>query len=280
MRLDSYLSEKHRKRRRERRWIFAALAGAAVVLVAAGVLWIILHSPLFRVDRVTVAGNQMVPSDDVTAIAEAAAIRGSLWKAVLGYGNMLAWPGALAASDLAYDPRLASVSLSKDYFSHTITINVAERTPAGIWCFMPKGSAAGGGGTAGAANESCYWFDANGFMFARALDTQGNLIFVVHDLSQADPGLAHGILPAEFAPNLMSVLNALRASGVGVTDIVFKDLSLEEIDVTTSNGPALYFSLRFPSDEDTAVLEHLMGQPGFDRLEYIDFRVANRAYYK
>ncbi len=288
MQFDSYLSEKQRRRRRGRRFLFVAFAAAAAVLALLGIALALLRAPLFRVDRIAVAGNAAVPADQVIAIAEAAAGRGHpFFGALLGYRNMLAWPDSLSSSDLAFDPRLRSASLSKDYFTHTLTINVTERSAAGIWCFMPRNAPGGASstvsaasGAGGGANEHCYWFDANGFMFARAPDTQGNLIPVVHDYSQSDPGLAHEILPAEFVPNLVSVLDTLNASGIGVADIALKDLSLEEVDVSTTNGPDLYFSLRFSAAEDLAVLEQLMSQPNFGRLQYIDFRVERRAYYR
>ncbi len=273
MQFDSYLSEKQRRRRKRRRYLYAAAAAAIAYASIVGLAWFFLRAPLFRVDAVTVTGESTVSAGDAIALVQSAALRdrGFLyWKAFLGYRNMLVWPSALSAADLAWNPRLSAVTLSKDYLSHTITIKVTERAPFGIWCFVPSGG----------ANESCYWFDDTGFMFARTLDTQGNLIYVVHDSSQADRGLAREILPDEFAPNLLSIINVLRASGIGVQDIALKDLSLEEVDVATAEGPALYFSMRFPADEDLPVLENLMAKPDFSKLQYVDFRVENRAYYK
>jgi hypothetical protein len=279
MELDSYLSEKQRRRKKRQRYLYVALAAAAVYLLLAGTAWAFLRNPFLRVDNVTVTGNDTVPTGDVIAIVQSAALRDRgllLWKAILGYRNMLIWPSSLTAADLIFNPRLQAVTLSKDYFSHTITVHVTERTPLGTWCFMPQGAASG----ATAASENCYWFDDTGFMFARTLDTQGNLIFVVHDYSQTGRGLAQEILPDEFVPNFISIIDALKASGIGVSDIVLKDISLEEIDVTTQNGPALYFSLRFSADEDLPVLEDLMTKSDFSKLQYVDFRVENRAYYK
>ena len=39
-------------------------------------------------------------------------------------------------------------------------------------------------------------------------------------------------------------------------------------------------SLRFPADDDLAVLQSLMSKPSFNNLQYVDFRVENRAFYK
>jgi hypothetical protein len=130
------------------------------------------------------------------------------------------------------------------------------------------------------SNESCYWFDANGVLFERAFDTDGSSLFAIHDYSQKDPGLEGTILSAEFIPNLVSIVNAITASGLDIKEIALNNIDLEEIDVTTYNGPNIYFSLRFSADEDVPVLENIMQLKNFAKLQYVDFRVDNRAYYK
>lgn len=295
MEVDSYISAKQQKRRKREMWFYAAAAFVSAYLVLVGFAWVFLSAPLFRVDAVTVKDNSAVSQGDVIALVESAALRSRgflYWKAILGYGNMLVWPSSLSAADLSWNPRLASVTLSKNYWTHTITINVTERDPFGVWCFArgaagaasPIASAGSTSSTAAAAapppNENCYLFDESGFIFARTLDTQGSLIYVVHDYSQTPGHISDHILPQEFISNMVSILDVLRASGISVSDITLNDLSLEEVDVATNNGPALYFSLRFPSDEDLQVLESIMTRADFNKLQYVDFRVENRAYYK
>ena len=98
--------------------------------------WVIIRSPMFRVDQVVVQGNSAVASADVVALAEASAPANSdVFRAALTFKNMLLWPGAIPEKELQMIPQLASANISKDFFSHTITITVTERTPFGIWCF-------------------------------------------------------------------------------------------------------------------------------------------------
>ena len=132
-------------------------------------------------------------------------------------------------------------------------------------------------------NESCFWFDASGTIFAKAYDTEGSALFAVHDYSQTGLGLAQSILPsspAAFVANFISILNVVKQSGLTVKEIALRDVSLQEIDVSTYNGPDVYFSLRFDASDDLQVLQSLMAKPGFTKLQYVDFRVENRAYYK
>ena len=75
-------------------------------------------------------------------------------------------------------------------------------------------------------------------------------------------------------------MGAIKASGLTVEEIALHDIGLEEVDVSTYNGPVIYFSLRFNAMEDLPVLQQLLAKPNFNSLQYIDFRTENRAYYK
>ncbi len=287
MEIDEYLSEKQKKKKKKQAYLRLAIALGALYLVVAGVAWLVFQSPLFAVYEVRVEGNEAVPSGDVISLLQAAALRDhGFWRSALGFGNMLVWPNALASSDLAFIPELSSVTVVKSYAAHTITAHVTERKPFAIWCLMPTGAGNGTAASAGtpdiAANERCYWFDAQGVAFEKAFDTEGSLVFAVHDYSGSNSGLGLGktILPPEFAPNMVSIINVIRESGIDAKEIALSDIGLQQINVTTYGGPVLYFSLRFPADEDLAVLQSLMAQPGFSKLQYLDFTVENRAYYR
>ncbi len=274
MEIGSYLSEKHRKKRNRRAYLNLIFVFAIVYALCAGSYWFILRSPFFRVNQIAIAGNSTVASSDIIALLQGSVLRSgdsmmngnSGIKAHLGTRNMLVWPGSLPTNDLAVIPQLASINIAKDYFSHTVTARVAERQPFGIWCLMP--------------DDSCYWFDDTGVIFQRTFDTEGSLLSSVHDYSQTALGLGGTILPAEFVGNMLSILNVIKESGISAKEIALNNIGLQEIDITTYNGPALYFSLRFPADEDLTVLQSLMVMPKFAKLQYVDFRVENRAYYK
>jgi hypothetical protein len=72
----------------------------------------------------------------------------------------------------------------------------------------------------------------------------------------------------------------LRASSLSVQAIELNDLSLEEVDVQTANGPIIDFSLQFPADEYLPVIQKLMLQSNFSKLQYVDCRTENRLFYR
>ncbi len=274
MQVRSYISERKKTRQKRRRYFFTTIGIFVAYFTALGVGWIVFRSPLFAVNQVVVQGNIAVPSDAIVSLVEAAAMpttnKTMIMKPLLGYRNMLVWPASIPTSTLNWIPQLASLSVSKDYFSHTVTITVTERSPLAIWCFMPKDN----------GDEQCFWFDKTGTMFERTYDTEGSVITVIHDYSQKPTGVNQEALPALFMPNLISIINVLRAATVNVNTIALNDLSMQEIDVTTVNGPALYFSLRFPADDDLSVIKNIMALPAWSTIGYIDCRTENRVYYK
>jgi len=142
-----------------------------------------------------------------------------------------------------------------------------------VWCVMNATAATGGG-------EQCFWFDNQGVAFENTLETQGSAILILHDYAQHKLAINQSILPNEFVGNMISILNVLKNSGLAVKEVALRDLSLQQIDVTLANGPVLHFSLRFPATNDASVLKDLVSKPGFNKLQYIDFTVENRAYYK
>lgn len=268
--IKDYLSEKHKRRKKKRIYFSLVIGLFAAYFLFLGLFWIVVRSPLFRMDAVIVKGNQNVAAEDVATLLRASALRDhGFVKALLGFRSMFTWPNTIGSDDLKFIPQLASISITKDYVAHTVTATVAERAPFAIWCLMPKMD-----------DEQCYWFDDNGVAFGRTFDTEGSLVFAIHDYSENKPGLNGKVLPDEFMPNLISIIDVLKESGIGVKEIALNDLGLEEIDVSTYNGPSLYFALRFPAANDGPVLESLMSKPNFGKLQYVDFRIENRAYYK
>ncbi|HVO28955.1 MAG TPA: hypothetical protein VMT81_03165 [Candidatus Paceibacterota bacterium] len=280
MQIDSYVSERRRKQKKRRKYFWSVAVFLAAYLVFLSIVALFVRLPAFHEQRITIVGNSAVSAADITNLLQASVIKdGNLLaapdnglKAMLGFTNMLVWPGALPTSTVAVIPQLADVSIAKDYFLHTITVTVAERQPFAVWCLMAAEDSS--------SSDACYWIDDTGTAFQRTLDTQGGVISVIHDYAQGGVALGGKVLPADLLANLLSVLGVLRSSGVGVEDISIRDLALQEVDVTTSAGPLLKFSLHFPADNDLAILGNLAAKPDFGDLQYVDFTVQNRVYYK
>ncbi|HVM77263.1 MAG TPA: hypothetical protein VMU07_03875 [Candidatus Paceibacterota bacterium] len=274
MQVRSYIPEERRRRQKRRFYFVWTSALFIAYFLVLGWLWFLYRSPFFSVNHIVVNGNTSVSSDAVVSLVESTMMppnHALSMASIIGYKNMLIWPSSIPSRSLAWIPQLSSVSIGRDYFSHTITITVTERTPLAVWCYMPKES----------GDEQCFWFDGTGDKFERTYDTQGNVITVVHDFSGKPTGVNQPILPEPFVANLISIIHVIKNSHVNVATIALNDLSLEELNVTTLNGPSLYFSLRFPADNYLDVINQLMeNQTMWHKIAYVDCRTENRVYYK
>jgi len=289
MEVGAYLSASQKKRKQRRKYIILTASIIAGCLLVGGSFWLVFRSPAFRIQNVVVQGNSSIASDDIINLFHSAISKDKNPIArILGSGNMLAWPKFIASSDVALLPQLANIAVNKDYMTRTVTVTVTERKPFAVWCFMPEGettdvSDSGATSTAAVteeADEQCFSFATDGVMFATAFDAEGSVIMAVHDYSQAPAPIGSTIVAARFVPNLVSIVNVLRVSGLNVKEVRLNDIGLEEIQATTYDGPDILFSLRFPADEDLPVIQSLMAKPGFSKLQYLDFRTEDRAYYE
>jgi hypothetical protein len=126
----------------------------------------------------------------------------------------------------------------------------------------------------------CWWFDAEGVMFQKGLTAEGNLIRRVDDYTRRSLAPGSRVLGPSFMPPLVSIFHALEVSGVSVKEVRLSDAGLEELEISTYNGPKIFFSLRFGAQWTASVIISLRAEGNFSKLEYVDFRVEGRVYYK
>lgn len=264
------MPEIHRKRLRHRRRLVWGAVLILLYLVVLGSLWITLWTQAFRLKSFEIVGAKGVAQEDLINLLRWQ-VMGAGWKHVLGFDNILVWPETLPPQKLAYLPALKNLEIHKDFRERTLRLALEERSPFGIWCLVER------------EVPECFWFDEEGVILARAPLAEGNLIPVVNDYSQSKLTLGGKILPQEQISNLFSVLRVLAAAKMEAREIRLEDIALSELKVLTYGGPELYFGLRFPADNALAVLNsfrNATGTSGLEKLEYIDFRAENRAYYK
>ncbi len=261
---DAYISKFKAKRRRRRFYLVPIYAFLALYLIAAGTGWFFLKSPFFRINKIEIVGNSTVSEGELTDLLKPAVLGHSFWKSVLGFNNILAWPAEISTGNLVFLPGIESLGVLKNYRYRSLVVSVKERMGFGTWC----------------VKEECWLFDKDGFIFKRTISSEGSLINTIHDYSQSKLGLNSKILPDEFIPNAISVFNVLDGSGLNIKEIAIKDLSLREMEVGTYGGPKIYFSLTFPADNLLQVINDFNSRAGFKNMEYLDFRVENKLYYK
>ncbi|MEK7657855.1 MAG: hypothetical protein AAB366_01525 [Patescibacteria group bacterium] len=253
-----YFDEKQRKKRR---WIlklkiYGSLSVFFILIIGAG--YLIVYSPLFRIKNILILGTSNVPKLEEN-IKVFFANQSKIDK-FFGANNILIWKQEKIGEFLKNEPQIAELTIKKDYFKRLIKIEVKEREKFGIWC----------------ANN-CFWFDKKGVVFLESPSTEGSLINKIDDFSDRSFNLGDKILEEKFLSNLIKIFEILEKSGLKIKSLKLEDIALQEI--ITDSSPKIYFSLRIEPNFALAALQSLENI-GFEKMEYIDLRVENRAYYK
>ncbi len=259
----SYDTRRAKKRRRAQLWY---AAGAAVLLIlAGGAYYVLFASDAFIVESVSVSGNRFVSSD---ALREAVVrtIDGKSWLLKkLTPRSIWYWRlGDSVLEGTVIMPAVAHTDLSADITGHTAAIMVRERALAGVWC-----------------TDICMGFDEEGIAFFPAPDLSGTLILKVRD--ENPHALIEGfpVHPkADEVRTLLETVRAIKAEGVALTEAVVKEEVLGEWEARTARGSVFRFSLDFVPAHMGETLGNIASRARLEDLEYVDFRVPNRIYYR
>lgn len=264
MRSGMYLNnrEKRKQRRILKLKIYGGLAVFFILFVGTG--YLIVYSSLFQIRNITQTNADWTQTDADKIIGDLKNFFTNQSKITkfLGSENILIWKQEKISEFLKDRFQIAELTIEKDYFKRQIKINIKEREKFGIWCSI-----------------SCWWFDKNGVIFAEALMAEGQLINKVNDFSGRLLKLGEPILEEKFTKNILKIFEVLGKSDLKIKSLKLENLELQEVVIDSPSIPKIYFSLRIDPTFTLIALESIKNL-GFDKIEYIDFRVENRAYYK
>lgn len=258
--MDIYLDQQQLRKKRTVFRIKLYLAGFGIILFLIGVVYLMIYSPIFKVDGIKISGKDRLSDDMVLAILRPMVARGQISN-FLGWNNFLVWSsGKIDVSGTA----LFSVNVKKDWLTRIISIDIKERERFGIWCVT---------------GDVCYWLDESGIIFEEAPLTEGTLILKVYDKNNRPLTIGSKVIEDRFVGNLIKILTELKKLDLAIQKIVL-DRELQEVRADTYGGPAILFSIRFDPAVNVNSLKDLGKTVVIEKLNYIDLRIENRIYYK
>ncbi len=281
MRSEIYFDERQiRKRRRILKLkIYSGIV--AFFILVAGAAYLIIYSPLFRIKNISVtqlnaaeleerqipygAGEKIDPENVIQDLKNVL-VKQSKFAGLLGFDNILVWKNGNFEEIFKLYPQIAELTIEKDYFERQIGIIIRERQRKGIWCVNDSSDAL-----------KCYWFDKNGVLFEDAPSIEGNLINKVNDFSGRNLEIGAPVLAEKLFSNLIEIFDVLEKSDLNVKSLKLERIELQE--VVSESSPKIYFSLRIDPSFGLSALESIKNI-GLEKIQYIDLRVENRAYYK
>lgn len=287
-RADRYLLENKRRSRRRKLLLLSMTTVSALVLMGTGVVYALLHAPILRVGALTVEGVSAVKPEVIENMVRAKYGGDSLWRKMLGPSNILAWQTGELPYLAASFPMIASASLERK--GKNLIVKIEEREPAGVWCPSESASSAqtndqplvevASTSASPSVSGGCFWFDSNGNAYKNALRPSGGLVLVVDGYPGQKEGKQRNVLDEKQMATVEAIWKVLKAVSIRPQSIRLGTPDLQEITVSLQSGPSLLFSSRYNPSYALPVIKQLQQEGLFASLQYIDFRVQNRAYYK
>jgi cell division septal protein FtsQ len=224
----------------------------AVLMVAGG--WALLR--LFAITTVTVKS----PGRGVEIKAEVGKLLDESWQ----QRNLLTLDDGQLESKLQQaDPLLRSVEVRRRWF-HGVVVTAVLKQPSLGW----------------STGNQRYLLDRDGTAIG-VLASSSTLPIVV-DGSNLPVQIGQRVTTSHFVAFATGLVPALSANGVGVRGLSVKDTTLD-LTATTNKGYRLVFDTGRGVEEEMADLKSvqtLLASQKRTPAEYIDVRIAGRAYYK
>lgn len=255
-----------KRKKKSKFWLWFVIILFLVLSIAVSVYFFVFSS-FFKVKSVEVIGGEHIDKNVLLSALTAEMTRDYKWRSWLGAENILFWQFGkrpIVKNDTL--PYFKDLSLDVNFSAKKVMIYAKERQPAGVFCSL---------------DENCFVFDDEGVLFAKAPDVEGSLILKIQDENKADVVLGNMIFK-DFAwvKNLLQTIEIIDESGFRIKAVNIKDSNLQEWEVLISSGETFLFNLNFVPENLAEILKDLPNKVDFKNLNYIDFRVPSRIYYK
>ena len=226
-----------------------------IFLLGLLVLALIL-SPIFKLKKVSVYGNENIDSEEIKNIVSSANI-------------LLLSSSELESNLLKKFPKISEIEVEKNIFKRSLSIIISERIDAGIACKENTGN--------------CFYFDQNGIIFENAPRTSGYLVLSVNDFSEKIFSAGEKIYSQETVDSIISIKEYLDSSGkVKIDHFEITANPPKEIKAVSVKGWYILFDATRDIKKQLSMLKTALDEKIKDtaNLEYIDLTIENRIYYK
>ncbi|PCI29747.1 hypothetical protein COB55_01580 [Candidatus Wolfebacteria bacterium] len=250
----------------------------AAVLILIGLFAWITNTERLSVVDIYISGNKVVAREDIRDLVESE-LEGSYLK-IFARENIIIYPkDDIVASIYDAYSRIKNVEVSRDGL-HSLNISIYEYEPFALWC----------GGLIDEyreSEESCYFFDAKGYLFDRAPDFSGDAFIRYYGaISTSTEPLRKSFLTPEKVAHVADFLGLLET--LFFEPISFLVTAENDYVVTMKNNVSILIA---PDSDLLEVLENLQSVVSSEKfadalsdsssiLEYIDMRFDNKVFYK
>ena len=263
---------RHKKRKRKERKIL--LWGIFSVICASAFVYFSFFSSYFTVQEIIVDGTDLVSPDAVRQTMSDMFSRKE-W-GVFTAGNIFFFPADDAQNALqkAFPP-IAGVNISRNMHfvrigswtqKSALTVHITERPKTALVCDSTR----------------CFFTDNDGVVFAPALIASGASVLRISETDLSDIILPVQKYPADF----ISFIKNMKTAAAG-EDIMFDSFArvndYGDIQAHATGDYTVFVTMSQEPKKQARILKEILSkmvQGDVVKLDYVDLRVENRAYYK
>jgi len=261
--------EFHKKKERERWQKIIAFVVFLIIFIATPIYLFRMNQ--FQISNIELKGNNVTRYEDVAS--QVAETLDGNYLYIFPKSNALIYPKNQIERNLLKNiPRISEVKVSLSN-SKSLTIELKEREPAGLYCADLK-----------IKKDDCYFIDENGFIFSRAPSFSGDVYFIYTTDPAIEDPLGKNYLTKEEFQKLPPLISSLKEIQIPIHSLT---TSTNEYYLELQSGGKIIIGKKDNLKEVASNLESFLNDqtitkaPGFlDNVSYIDMRFGNKVFYK
>lgn len=271
----STFQEQLRQKKRKKKGRKILLLCFALIICFSGMVYGLFFSPYFDIQTITVNGTDIVSSDKVKETINTLADE-KTW-GVFHNRNIFFFPVSYLQTNL-FDtfPPIANVTISKKPHiirlgswnqKSELVIHISERPHTALSC----------------DSEKCFIVDNNGVLFSSVpIESNTSSLRILESSISSDITLPQSLYSSDFIEFIKKIKKLSADEGV-IFDSFSQVNDFGDIQARTANNYSVFFTMSQDAKKQVQILKELLSkmiQGDITKLDYINLRVENRAYYK
>lgn len=256
----------------KRPWFWILIIALTIILSVA---YFLFFYPTFQVENIIISGNKKVKTEELqklvsdninTKLINITALKLTT-KSIL-----LVNSDKLNKEILEKFPLIEKIKINKN-LPQTLILGVIEREPLGVYC------------TNAEFEQQCFLIDENGIIFEPVVVVPENITIVRQTIENSQIFTGEEVI----AQNIMSMISIIKKTLKDNFQIDLEEALVTSplrLNIKTNENWQIYFSLDSGSDFNSQLIKLkflLSGEISPEirkKLQYIDLRFEDRAYYK
>jgi len=249
------------KKRGKLYWKISLYSILSFSLIYGIIFWSSFES--FQIKNVQVSGNIFTETEIVEEIFNNETDGRHLF--LVSKNNYLFVPDKKIKKYIENELSVKEVFIKRENWN-TVSIEIAEHKPFGIWC----------------DGDDCYFVNDKGLFFAKVPEIYDPNLIVIEGEKEGDK-LGQYFIEENIFSNFSQKVSLLKEIEIEVTRIYTEDF--ETFKFVTKDGPELFVEknddpVQTINNLETTINQEDINDAQFENLEYIDLRFDNKVFYK